>query len=84
MRPSRAEWENRGLSEPSQPLRRQPVLDWARRGRDGTTLEVRGLDAFSGSPVLDVKPYTKDRLVPDLRESGWHEELIRKTGARRV
>jgi len=53
-------------------------------GRDGTTLEVRGLDAFSGSPVLDVKPYTKDRLVPDLRESGWHEELIRKTGARRV
>lgn len=53
-------------------------------GREGTTLEVRGLDAFSGTPVLDVKPYTKDRLVPDLQESGWHAELIRKTGARRV
>ena len=53
-------------------------------GRIGTTLEVRGLDAFSGTPVLDVKPHTKDRLVPDLTESGWHAELMRKTGARRV
>ncbi len=53
-------------------------------GRDGPTLEVRGLDAYSGTPVLDVKPYTSDRLVPDLKESGWHADLIRKTGARRV
>jgi tRNA-Thr(GGU) m(6)t(6)A37 methyltransferase TsaA len=53
-------------------------------GRDGTTLEVRGLDAFSGTPVLDLKPYTRDRLVPGLQEAGWHEELIRRTGARRV
>lgn len=53
-------------------------------GRDGTTLDVRGLDAFSGTPVIDVKPYTRDRLVPDLAESGWQAELIRKTGARRV
>ena len=53
-------------------------------GRDGPTLEVRGLDAFSGTPVLDIKPYTSDRLVPDVVESGWHAELIRKTGARRV
>ncbi len=53
-------------------------------GREGTTLEVRGLDAFNATPVLDIKPYTRDRLVPDLSESGWHAELIRKTGARRV
>ena len=53
-------------------------------GREGTTLEVRGLDAFDGTPVLDLKPYTRDRLVPDLQEAGWHAELIRKTGARRV
>ena len=53
-------------------------------GRDGPTLEVRGLDAYSGTPVLDLKPYTNDRLVPDLKESGWHADLIRKTGARRV
>jgi tRNA-Thr(GGU) m(6)t(6)A37 methyltransferase TsaA len=53
-------------------------------GREGSTLHVRGLDAFSGTPVLDIKPYTRDRLVPDLKESGWHDELIRRTGARRV
>lgn len=53
-------------------------------GREGTVLTVRGLDAFSGAPVVDIKPYTKDRLVPDLQESGWHAELIAKTGARRV
>ena len=38
----------------------------------------------AGTPVLDLKPYTDDRLVPDLKESGWHADLIRKTGARRV
>lgn len=53
-------------------------------GREGTVLTVRGLDAFSETPVIDVKPYTRDRLVPDLEESGWHADLIRKTGARRV
>lgn len=26
-------------------------------GREGNTLHVRGLDAFDGTPVLDVKPY---------------------------
>lgn len=53
-------------------------------GREGAVLGVRGLDAFSETPVIDVKPYTRDRLVPDLEESGWHADLIRKTGARRV
>ncbi|HEU5002102.1 MAG TPA: tRNA (N6-threonylcarbamoyladenosine(37)-N6)-methyltransferase TrmO [Actinomycetota bacterium] len=53
-------------------------------GRRGTVLTVRGLDAFAGAPVIDIKPYTKDRLVADLQESGWHAELIAKTGARRV
>jgi len=52
--------------------------------RQATTLTVRGLDAFSGTPVIDLKPYTKDRMVDGLAEAGWHEELIRRTGARRV
>lgn len=52
--------------------------------REGTTLTVRGLDAFSATPVIDVKPYTKDRAIQGFKEAGWHEELIRKTGARRV
>lgn len=28
-------------------------------GRDGNILRVKGLDALDGSPVLDIKPYTK-------------------------
>jgi tRNA-Thr(GGU) m(6)t(6)A37 methyltransferase TsaA len=52
--------------------------------REGSTLTVRGVDAYDGSPVLDVKPYSLDRLVPDAKDAPWHEELIRRTGARRV
>lgn len=52
-------------------------------GREGTVLTVRGLDAFDNAPVLDIKPYTEDRMVA-ARMAGWHEELLRKTGARRV
>jgi tRNA (Thr-GGU) A37 N-methylase len=33
---------------------------------EGNTLTVRGLDAFDGTPVLDVKPYDFwDAKVPD-------------------
>lgn len=53
-------------------------------GRQGPTLTVRGLDAFNGTPVIDLKPYTKDRALEGFQEAGWHEELIRRTGARRV
>jgi tRNA-Thr(GGU) m(6)t(6)A37 methyltransferase TsaA len=53
-------------------------------GRDGTTLRIRGIDAYDGTPVLDVKPYSKDRLVADARDAPWHEELIRRTGAERI
>ncbi|HEX2052947.1 MAG TPA: tRNA (N6-threonylcarbamoyladenosine(37)-N6)-methyltransferase TrmO [Actinomycetota bacterium] len=53
-------------------------------GRERNVLTVRGLDAFEGAPVIDIKPYTEDRLVPDARTAGWHQELLRKTGAKRV
>lgn len=52
--------------------------------REGTTLTVRGIDAYDGAPVLDVKPYSLDRMVPGARDAPWHEELIRRTGARRI
>ena len=32
---------------------------------DGTTLTVRGLEAFDNTPVLDIKPYTAEFDVPD-------------------
>ncbi|MEX2586848.1 MAG: tRNA (N6-threonylcarbamoyladenosine(37)-N6)-methyltransferase TrmO [Actinomycetota bacterium] len=53
-------------------------------GREGNTLNVRGLDAFDEAPVLDIKPYTEDRIVAGARMAAWHEDLLRKTGAKRV
>ncbi len=53
-------------------------------GRDGRCLRVRGLDAFDGSPVLDIKPYTADRRVEGARSPAWHDELLRRSGAKRV
>jgi tRNA-Thr(GGU) m(6)t(6)A37 methyltransferase TsaA len=40
--------------------------------RDGDLLRVRGLDALDGSPVLDIKPYTKlhDR-ADEVRGPSW-------------
>jgi tRNA (adenine37-N6)-methyltransferase len=40
---------------------------------DGHILHVKGLDAFDGSPVLDIKPYTppvvnRDIVLPDFKE----------------
>jgi tRNA-Thr(GGU) m(6)t(6)A37 methyltransferase TsaA len=32
-------------------------------GHDGSRLHVRGLEAFDGTPVLDIKPYTPERVV---------------------
>jgi tRNA-Thr(GGU) m(6)t(6)A37 methyltransferase TsaA len=46
---------------------------------DGTTLQVKGLDALNGSPVLDVKPVLAE-FLPDqtkLRQARWSHELMR-------
>ncbi len=44
------------------PARPNPVLMTIVRlkGRKGNVLEVLGLDAVDGSPVIDIKPYVKD------------------------
>lgn len=47
---------------------------------DGPKLTVRGLDAFDGSPVLDIKPVFAE-FVPDrrmIRQPGWAHELMAK------
>lgn len=44
---------------------------------DGTVIEVRGLDAVAGTPVLDVKPYLAG-FGPrgPVTEPAWAEELM--------
>ena len=46
--------------------------------RRGRVLRVSGLDAFDGTPVLDIKPYTPSRFVKDFRIPRWYEELLEK------
>jgi tRNA (Thr-GGU) A37 N-methylase/predicted enzyme related to lactoylglutathione lyase len=44
---------------------------------DGLRLQLRGLDAIDGTPVLDVKPYMSDfGPIGDVREPVWATELM--------
>jgi tRNA (adenine37-N6)-methyltransferase len=46
-------------------------------GVDGVTIQVRGLDAVDGTPVLDVKPYLQE-FAPrgPVRQPAWSTELM--------
>jgi tRNA (Thr-GGU) A37 N-methylase len=53
--------------------------------REGNVLWVRGLDAYDGTPVVDVKPYPdweQGRLivVTDYRVPGWLAEIMERQG----
>lgn len=43
--------------------------------RDATVLWVRGLDAFDGTPVLDIKPYDDWDSAAHFKVPRWVEEL---------
>ena len=44
--------------------------------RDGRRLLVEGLDAFEGTPVLDIKPYLRrGDLIPEAGAPEWLERL---------
>jgi tRNA-Thr(GGU) m(6)t(6)A37 methyltransferase TsaA len=42
---------------------------------DGLRLDVRGLEAFDGTPVLDIKPYTPERVIADVGVPRWYSDL---------
>jgi tRNA (Thr-GGU) A37 N-methylase len=43
---------------------------------EGRRLQVRGLDAYEGTPVLDIKPYLrKGDLIPEATMPEWLERL---------
>jgi tRNA-Thr(GGU) m(6)t(6)A37 methyltransferase TsaA len=51
--------------------------------REGNVLWVRGLDAYDGTPVLDIKPYPdwehgRLRVVTDFQVPAWLEEILEK------
>ena len=46
-------------------------------GVDGLTVEVEGLDAIDGTPVLDIKPVMEEFLPRgDIRQPDWSHELM--------
>jgi tRNA-Thr(GGU) m(6)t(6)A37 methyltransferase TsaA len=67
-----------GLLATRSPHRPNPLALTAVRllARDGARLRVQGLDAYEGTPVLDVKPYLRrGDLIPEATAPEWLEEL---------
>lgn len=56
--------------------------------REGKILYVKNLDLFDGTPVLDIKPYTFDRIMTYVSFPRWYLRLMKKveekTGRRTV
>jgi len=42
---------------------------------EGNVLTVRGLDAYDGSPILDIKPYDPWDTVPNAKTPAWWKKL---------
>lgn len=49
-------------------------------GRKGNTLTVRGLDAFDGTPVIDVKPYNHWDRIENVKVPEWWLKLEKEKG----
>jgi tRNA-Thr(GGU) m(6)t(6)A37 methyltransferase TsaA len=67
-----------GLFATRSPRRPNPIALTAVRllGREGARLRVLGLDAFEGSPVLDLKPYLRrGDQISDVSQPEWLERL---------
>jgi tRNA-Thr(GGU) m(6)t(6)A37 methyltransferase TsaA len=48
-------------------------------GRDGTRIQVRGVDMLDGTPILDIKPYLSSVPQESLRR-GWLDEAEARQG----
>jgi tRNA-Thr(GGU) m(6)t(6)A37 methyltransferase TsaA len=69
-----------GLLATRSPQRPNPIAMTAVRllAHEGNRLRVQGLDAYEGSPILDIKPYLRrGDLIAEASVPGWLEELWR-------
>jgi len=48
--------------------------------RDGNRLYVNGLDLYNETPVLDIKPYTFDRVVRNISVPWWYTLITELIG----
>ncbi len=67
--------KERGVFATRSPHRPNPIGMTVVRfhGRSGSSLHISGFDMIEGTPVLDIKPYTRRDLKPDAR-FGWLEK----------
>jgi tRNA-Thr(GGU) m(6)t(6)A37 methyltransferase TsaA len=69
-----------GLFATRSPHRPNPIALTAVRllERCGGVLRVEGLDAFEGTPILDIKPYLRrGDMIPEAQMPDWLEQLWR-------
>jgi tRNA (Thr-GGU) A37 N-methylase len=43
-------------------------------------MKISGLEAFDGTPLLDIKPYKPDNSILDARVPRWFSDLNALTG----
>ena len=71
-----------GIFSTHSPARPNPILATVVRlvERKGNVLKVEGLDAIDGTPVIDIKPFTRG-TCPDgeIREPEWLTEAVRQS-----
>ncbi len=82
----RADIPKIGIFSTCSPARPNPVLATVVRlhARRGNILEVSGLDAVDGSPLIDIKPYVPTHYPQgDVRVPAWMEGLMKEIGERR-
>lgn len=75
----RADLPEVGIFATRSPMRPNPILATVVKleRRDGNALEVSGLDAIDGTPVVDVKPVTPgDCPVAELKMPAWLERAL--------
>ncbi|NLV24354.1 MAG: tRNA (N6-threonylcarbamoyladenosine(37)-N6)-methyltransferase TrmO [Deltaproteobacteria bacterium] len=51
--------------------------------REGNALHFRGCDILDGTPLLDIKPYTKRFDCVATTHNGWHDQVDEKTARQR-
>lgn len=69
-----------GVFATCSPARPNPLLATvvSLLGRSANVLDIHGLEAVDGSPVLDIKPYNKHYMVrEDVRVPQWMDDLDR-------
>lgn len=74
----RKDLPEQGIFATCSPARPNPVLVTAvaLKERNGNILTVQGLEAVDGSPVIDIKPYSKSYMVAgDLKSPDWMTQI---------